>query len=359
MAEVVLFVPGFFGFGAFGHPDRPLIEYFARVEDALMRVSPGGARPLHFEVHQPPPAGSLAERVRSLHTRAMQVLQNGAERLVLVGHSSGGLDARLLAHPLYRALPDRAELIARIGTVVTISAPFHGTPLARRAGPAAAVAMPALWFGSILASRGRLRIAGQVGSLVRLLRRATRQQVTPTDQLIGELADVDYETAHQIQRFLGDVARDHRLIDDLAPEAMTALNQGLRGGDVVPVHSFVSVAPAAPALDLRAFLRAPLQRILFDLTRRLATAAPEPGTRLPQGPWIGDTRVELRAGSNDGIVPAWSQTLEGVASGIVVGDHLDVIGHYESANATFLSSGSRFDDARFRALWRAVADALG
>src|ERR1700737_1579794 len=36
--EVVLFVPGFFGFGSFGHPDRPLIEYFARVEDALLRA---------------------------------------------------------------------------------------------------------------------------------------------------------------------------------------------------------------------------------------------------------------------------------------------------------------------------------
>ena len=55
--EVVVFVPGFFGFGAFGHPDRPLVEYFARVEDALLRAH---VRPLRFAVHQPPPAGSLA-----------------------------------------------------------------------------------------------------------------------------------------------------------------------------------------------------------------------------------------------------------------------------------------------------------
>ena len=56
--EVVLFVPGFFGFGAFGHPDRPLIEYFARVEDALLRAH---VRPAHFVVHadpvMPPNAG--------------------------------------------------------------------------------------------------------------------------------------------------------------------------------------------------------------------------------------------------------------------------------------------------------------
>ena len=111
---MVLFVPGFFGFGSFGHPDRPLIEYFARVEDALLRAH---LRPLRFAVHQPPPAGSIAERVRSLHARVTELIAAGATRLHLVGHSTGGLDVRLLAHPRYSALPERAELIARIGSV--------------------------------------------------------------------------------------------------------------------------------------------------------------------------------------------------------------------------------------------------
>ena len=84
--EVVVFVPGFFGFGAFGHPDRPLVEYFARVEDALLRAH---VRPLRFAVHQPPPAGSLAERARSLHDKVAQLIANGATKLHLVGHSSG------------------------------------------------------------------------------------------------------------------------------------------------------------------------------------------------------------------------------------------------------------------------------
>jgi hypothetical protein len=44
--------------------------------------------------------------------------------------------------------------------------------------------------------------------------------------------------------------------------------------------------------------------------------------------------------------------------GIVLGDHLDVIGHYESEHATFLRSGSDFDDARFRALWGQIGRAL-
>ena len=354
MAEVALFVPGFFGFGSFGHPDRPLIEYFARVEDALLR---GHVRPLRFAVHQPPPAGSLAERVRSLHAKAIELIAAGATRLHLIGHSTGGLDARLLLNPRYTALPERADLISRAATLITLSAPFRGTPLARRVGRGAWVAMPALWFGSILASRGRLRIAGQVATLYNLLKRATFQQPTPTDAVIAQLADVDDDTAHQIRRFLADVAGDHRLIADLTPEAMSELNRAVDGGDVVPRCSFVSVAPRA-GLSPFAFFSAPLQRLLYDLTSTLASGQPPEGVQVPGGPWVGTRRMAIGPETNDGIVPAWSQTVDGRAAGIVLGDHLDVIGHYEAAGATFLRSGSSFDDARFRALWREVGQCI-
>lgn len=350
MAEVVLFVPGFFGFGAFGHPDRPLIEYFARVEEALLR---GHLRPLRFAVHQPPPAGSIAARVLSLHAKATELVAAGATRLHLVGHSTGGLDARLIAHPGYSALPERGELIARIGTVITVSAPFHGTPLAQRLGRGAWLVIPALWFASILASRGRLRLAGQAAAIFNLIKRVTLQQPTPTEQVIAQLTDVDDETAHQIRRFLGDVAGDHRLVADLAPPAMAELNRSLAGGDVRPPVSFVSVAPRA-GLSARDFFVAPVQRLLYDVTSRLAAGPVPEKARMPDGPWIGGRHIRLGPKSNDGIVPAWSQTLDGRAAGIVLGDHLDVIGHYESVGATFLRSGSHFDDARFRALWEHV-----
>lgn len=352
--EAVLFVPGFFGFGAFGHPDRPLVEYFARVEDALLRAH---VRPLRFAVHQPPPAGSLAERVKSLHLKVAELAAQGLSRLHLVGHSTGGIDARLFANQRYGALPARGELLEKVASVITISAPFHGTPLARRVGRGTWLAVPALWFGSILASRGRLRLAGQAATLFNLAKRATLQEATPTDQLIAQLAGVDGETAHQIRRFLGDVASDHRLVEDLTPEAMAELNRGIEGGDRAPVTSFVSVAPRAGFSPL-AFITAPLHRLLYDLTWTLTASPPRDGAPIPRGPWIGARRIALTDTSNDGIVPAWSQTLRGEAAGLVLGDHLDVIGHYESVGATFLRSGSDFDDARFRALWGQVARCL-
>ena len=343
--EVALFVPGFFGFGAFGHPDRPLIEYFARVEDALLRAH---VRPLRFAVHQPPPAGSLEERVESLRGKLGELIASGASRVHLVGHSTGGVDARLLANHQYGAVAPQ------IATVTTISAPFKGTPLARRIGRAAWLAMPALWFGSILASRGRLRLAGQLATVFNLLKQLTLQRPTPTDEWIAQLADVDGDTAHQIRRFLQDVSRDHALVGDLTPEWMGELNRKLEGGDHPHLASFVSVAPPA-GISPVAFATAPLQRILYDMTYVMTKAPPRDGAPVPRGPWIGAKRIALTDTSNDGIVPAWSQTLRGEAAGIVLGDHLDVIGHYESQDATFLRSGSSFDDARFRALWAEIA----
>ena len=354
MSEVVVFIPGFFGFGAFGHPDRPLIEYFAHVEDAVLRALP---RPMRFAVHQPPPAGSLQERVKSLHDKTQKLLQDGATTLHLVGHSTGGVDARLLANDRYAGLPARAEMLARIASITTISAPFHGTPLARRAGRGTFLAVPILWFCSILASRGRLRLAGQLGNIGNFLKRLTLQQPTPTDALIAQLADVDATTAHEIQKFLAEVTSDHRLVDDLTPESMALVNATLDGGDKVPLRSFVSSAPPA-GLSPLAFGTAPFHRLLYDMTWALTASPPRSGESLPDGPWIGSSSTAIGPRTNDGIVPAWSQTLTGKAEGIVLGDHLDVVGHFESAGATFLRSGAGFDEERFRALWARVAEGL-
>src|SRR5262249_19446534 len=145
-------------------------------------------------------------------------------------------------------------------------------------------------------------------TIVNLLKRAALQQPTPTDEMIAQLADVDEATAHQIRRFLDDVSRDHQLIDDLTPEAMGELDRSLAGGDRLPPRTFVSVSPPAVVSPI-AFATAPLQRMLYDLTYRLTAAPPRDGAAVPRGEWIGERRIALTDTSNDGIVPAWSQTL--------------------------------------------------
>ena len=81
------------------------------------------------------------------------------------------------------------------------------------------------------------------------------------------------------------------------------------------------------------------QSPLTQSDRRLGMAAPHP---------------------SDGVVPAVSQTLDGRAAGIVLADHLDVIGHYSGGpGVPIFKSGSDFDGTRFGALWIDVAARLG
>ena len=58
-------------------------------------------------------------------------------------------------------------------------------------------------------------------------------------------------------------------------------------------------------------------------------------------------------------MPVSSQTLTGRAARIVLADHLDVVGHYESrGNTTLFKSGADFGQRQFEELWRFVAEAL-
>jgi hypothetical protein len=71
---------------------------------------------------------------------------------------------------------------------------------------------------------------------------------------------------------------------------------------------------------------------------------------------------KIGGGQNDGVVPALSQ-LWGRLGGAVNGDHLDVVGQFQQVNqgtsyATWLHSGSGFDEARFRRLWGEIAGVI-
>ena len=70
--EAVVLVPGFFGFGQFGSPPGRVLEYFAGVKQALVRSEPSLEG--RIVVHEPPPTGSIAERVESLHLAIEKLL---------------------------------------------------------------------------------------------------------------------------------------------------------------------------------------------------------------------------------------------------------------------------------------------
>ena len=249
---------------------------------------------------------------------------------------------------------DVERLAARVRTVVTVSTPHHGTPIASffttlqgqqlmqllslstiyvlNFGHLPLAAL--LWMGSFFVRFGGL-VAGS-----ELL-----------DELFGKLLE-DFTPARRraVRKLLRDVVRDQALMLQLTPEAMEVFNAsvlqrpGIRYGAVV--------GQAAPP-SLRATLHAGIDpaaqvtHALYSALYRLIAAAP---VRVSPQLAPAQARALRRAyrampspAANDGIVPtlsqAWGQVIHAA-----VADHLDVLGHFRDADAR--SSPRRL--ARFR-----------
>jgi len=376
-ADQVLLVPGFFGFGTFGREGRPHISYFEHVIRAMVAARPELGGRIH--VHEPPPLGSLAARVRTLQDAVLKRLggalllgetRGRGPRIHMIGHSTGGVDVRLLANPRYRFHGEdrelRPRLLGHLGTLVTISAPQHGTPIAKsfmRGVPR--LVLEGMYLATIMADAGRVtRRLGLPGiGLAYTLFQAVRPRRNVNGPVIDLLAGMDEDTARQIEHFRGTVMSDGRMLRDLAPERMATLNEGL-GDHGARLVEIVTVAPR-PSFT-RGGLGALDRRLVYALCYACAARSDFRPDAFPKGPWIaacapGTERemVEDTPRANDGIVPASSQTLAGRAARIVLADHLDVVGHFERrGNTTLFKSGAGFGRREFEELWRFVATAL-
>ncbi|MEM6291945.1 MAG: alpha/beta fold hydrolase [Myxococcota bacterium] len=110
----VVLAHGFFGFEDFA--GAGFVDYFWNVREDLAEIG-------ETEVFTPP-----VDPFNDSTTRGLQLLaaveavveETGAEKVNIIGHSQGGLDARVVAHM-------RPDLVA---SVTTVSTPHGGTPIA-------------------------------------------------------------------------------------------------------------------------------------------------------------------------------------------------------------------------------------
>ncbi|MEO6771842.1 MAG: alpha/beta fold hydrolase [Kofleriaceae bacterium] len=108
----VILIHGLFGFDRMGIPGARL-DYFRGIAKHLDTLG------CHAHAVKLPRAGSVPERARAL-CDAIAAL--GHDRVDLIAHSMGGLDARYaLAH---------LGLAARVRSLVTVGTPHRGTPIA-------------------------------------------------------------------------------------------------------------------------------------------------------------------------------------------------------------------------------------
>lgn len=380
-ARVVFLIPGLLGFERFG-----AFSYFADRVVAALRASLEQLWGDSVWVVPVPvrPTASLAARQLELASALVQPVQELAElpeHVYLVGHSTGGVDAHLLAgaSPIaggsWQQLNPRApDLLNRLRKVVTISSPHHGACIVR---------------DEVARVLSHHDLRGSL-ALLRLLGKASW----------STWGDADAKTVLQnlvrdmrsVSRFSSELLDRWELLHDLQPWRDPSVQPSR---PEVEVCCFVTVAGSPRAVASCGHRRGAADPLFRELERRasgLVTGCAEEGAQVEARveqlqnaiagkstvPVICNAQTELPsllgAEHNDGVVNAARQLIEprygGQLGGVVAADHFDVLGYYERVfsvdaegrrallPAGLLHSGSHFRDDEFFALYGHVARAL-
>jgi triacylglycerol lipase len=361
----VVLVPGFFGFGRLGD-----ISYFAGVRALLeARLAEAGLRAHVVEVVTAPTA-SIRRRAASV-VEAIALLAELPGDIHVVGHSTGGLDARL-AVAQSAALPTTARIAdyGRIRSLVSVSCPHYGTnvstyftrPLGR-----ALLRIGSSYLAFMLERRRfPLKLLLRLGYWIVRLRDPWRKQRGTFEQLYERLLnDLSDERRLELAQFLRQISREQALLFQLTPAGCDLLN----ACTLDPPVAYASVISCAAPPRFRRLVRSMLNLYtqlmypVYWVLHRLAREKDD-GLRLQ----LGEAQLAaLDAGlgrradgrDSDGVVPVLSQVWGRVLH-VAHGDHLDVVGQYGALGertwgGDWIPSGSGFDGAAFEALWSEVA----
>ncbi len=320
------------------------------------------------------PTASLPKRAARL-AETVAATAEGDGPIHLIGHSSGGLDARLFTAPgvMLPTAVDVERAAARVRGVVTIATPHHGTPLASFFTTLRGQQL--LQLLSLLTIYmlhfGHLPLAGLLWMASRFVRLADLVASSELiDEIFGRLLE-DFTAARRrsVRAMLRDVVDDQALMLQLTPEAMEVFNATVLPRPTVRYGAVVTEAAHPNLCSTLAVGLDPAAQVthaVYGVLYRLAAVTPRHlSPRL--APEV--TRA-LRhaygtipsAAANDGIVPTRSQAWGHVLHAAIA-DHLDVLGHFHDASrdpphVDWLVTGSGFDRVGFEALWGDVTEFL-
>jgi hypothetical protein len=363
--RLVFLVPGFFGFTSVG-----AVSYFERVEQALRSaLDRRGARARVVRCATQPTA-SIPRRADALRRQVLRLGGLEAKELHFVGHSTGGLDVRMLLTPGVKIAADAsAERIARrTRTAICVATPHHGTPLANDFVTVQGQTL--LLVASALATSGEgrgtiLAAAKAIAAIARLDDWIGRRE-GPLDRIAeGLLRKIRFNRRDPLWKYLGEIERDQGALLQLTPEGIALFDAAVVDRPGIDYGCVVTGVPKPREKLLSGQLLDPeyvALRALFRLLHGL-TARPHPRYPYPKPSAATRKRVDAGLGfkvtpaTNDGVVPTLSQ-LHGRVVHVACADHLDVVGHYTLAGgrtADWLPSGAGFTPEQFDATWEAVA----
>ena len=361
----MLLIPGFFGFGKLG-----TLCYFNGVKEALEQAfATLGLEVTVTEVPTLPMASIRWRAARVLETLA-RVAAQAEGPIHLIGHSTGGLDARLAIAPT-ASLPTDVVFDAydRVQSLVTICSPHYGTPVAtyfsRPVGRF--LIRTAGRYLIFMLERGRvpLKLLLRFGYWVVRARDPFRKRHNAFDYLYENLLDdLSESRSLELATFFKAVVHDQSLLFQLTPAGCDLLN----ACTAAPKLAYASVvARATPPSwrnawrslrDLYAQLMFPVYAFLYRAARRGQLDTP-PLTAL-QSHALGQSPAGPPArADSDGLVPTLSQVW-GPVLYFAEADHLDVVGQYSAtsrrvATGDWIPSYSPFGREQFLELWSKVA----
>ena len=347
MRHRLYLTPGMFGFGKLATYD-----YFAHVARALGERFAAAGEELETHVVDVAPTASIrrrAVRLGELVAATARDEQGDTGPIHILGHSTGGLDARLIASPSVRLPidPDKLVWLPRLCSVTTMSTPHHGTPLASFfatvSGQRMLYAVSALTFIALslgappLAAASALVVA--MGQLDRAVLGMELRIVDRTTEAL--LKALEPASSREVRDFLDAITRDQGAVIQLTPEAMDLFHAGVEDRGGIVYQSTCAMAPPPSARRLARAMLSPWRAVsstlfttLYGITSRIDERYPCSMT--DTDPDVADalrrafgTLPSPRA--NDGVVPTRSQ-----AWGRIVwagtADHLDVLGHYPAVD---------------------------
>jgi len=366
----------------FGFARLASFDYFVHVERGLARRFGDAGQELEVHVVDVAPTASVRRRAARL-AEVVDRTAGEAGPLHLLGHSTGGLDARLVASPRVR-LPtsdDPPRWLPRLRSVTTMNAPHYGTPLASffatSKGQRALYALSAFTIMGLSLGQRPLAVASMLIAMVGRGDKAVGLQIRLLDRAVeGLLGVLDDARSPEVRAFLDAIKVDQGAVLQASPEAMDLMVAGIDDQPGVVYQSTASMAPALSAGKWLRTLGSPwtttsmtLFIALHGITSRYGKGYPC-GAMSETGAAFAGHETEATLArmlgappdlhANDGIVPIRSQ-LWGQVVWAGLGDHLDVLGHFRGDEATahhhhdWLTSGSAFGSREFETLMDAIA----
>jgi hypothetical protein len=279
----VYFVPGLFGFAKLAGYD-----YFTHLRRGLEERYARAGVPLVCEDVPAPPTSSLRYRSRVL---AGTVARTAGEHgpIHLVGHSTGGLDARLVLSPSANLGLEEALFAwrSRVATAVSLNTPHYGTPVASYfatvSGTRVLYALSLFTVLSLTLGEPSLaifsRLLAGLGGVDSIFGGDLKLFSRVTD---GVLRFVDKDGRDEISEFLGKVRVDQGAIVQIMPEAMDLFNAATENRPGVRYGSIASAAPPPRSLRIARRIRSPYARCSRRCTNSPASArasirTPRPG----------------------------------------------------------------------------------